>query len=166
MHTRLTMLTKTSALGLYNFFVKLPKESQLLCRLGQNWHEPSPEDLPSPVPTDSRTVTKKRPSPLEALASRVPANGPRCNELAVAPWEAADWGRRLTFKTRQKDVSPQGRRTAIRTVTEECDPSVALVHVVGMITNRNRRDGKMVGAAAAVIPIACTTPPTTTKLTN
>lgn len=39
-------------------------------------------------------------------------------------------------------------------ITEERDPTVALVHIVGMITNKNRRDGKMVGAAATVIPIA------------
>ncbi|KAN0132201.1 hypothetical protein V8E53_009967 [Lactarius tabidus] len=36
----------------------------------------------------------------------------------------------------------------------EGDPSTALVHVVGLITNKNRHDGKMVGAAAAVIPMA------------
>ena len=47
MHIRLTMLTKTSALRLY----RLPKQSQLLCRLGEEWHRPDPEDLPSPVPT-------------------------------------------------------------------------------------------------------------------
>jgi hypothetical protein len=43
---------------------------------------------------------------------------------------------------------------AIRMITEEFDPDVALLHVVGMITNRNRWDRKMVAAAAAVIPIA------------
>ena len=150
MHIRLTMLTKTSALRLY----RLPKESQLLCRLGQEWHKPDPEDLPSPVPTTNRTAGKKRPSPLEALANRVPANGPRCNELAVAPWEATNWGPRLAFIPRQNDVSPQGRRVALRMITEERDPAVALVHVVGLITNKNRQDGKMVGAAAATIPIS------------
>ena len=88
MHIRLTMLTKTSALRLY----RLPNESQLLCHLGQEWHEPNTGDLPSPVPTDSRTAMKNQPSPLEALASRVLANGLWCNELAVAPWEAKNWG--------------------------------------------------------------------------
>jgi hypothetical protein len=39
-------------------------------------------------------------------------------------------------------------------LTEEGDPSLALVHVVGLVTNKGRHDGKMVGAAAAVIPIA------------
>ena len=41
----------------------------------------------------------------------------------------------------------------LRTLTEEGDPSLALVHVVGMITNQGRHDSKTVGAAAAVIPI-------------
>ena len=39
-------------------------------------------------------------------------------------------------------------------ITEDRDPTMAIVHVVGMITNKNRQDGKMVGAAAAVIPVA------------
>ena len=153
MHIRLTMLTKTSALRLY----RLPKQSQLLCRLGEEWHRPDPEDLPSPVPTPGdrpRGGARPRPSPLEALASRVPASGPRCDKLAVMPWEAPNWGPWLTFKPRPEGVSPQGRCTMIRTLTEEGDPSLALVHVVGMITNQGRHDSKMVGAAAAVIPIA------------
>ena len=73
MHIRLTMLTKTSALRLY----RLPQQSQLLCRLGKDWHRSSPEDLPSPIPaTGKGRQPQTRPSPLEALANRVPANGP------------------------------------------------------------------------------------------
>ncbi|KAF8264020.1 hypothetical protein EI94DRAFT_1703550 [Lactarius quietus] len=34
------------------------------------------------------------------------------------------------------------------------DPTIALVHMVGMITNKGRHDGKFMGAAAAVIPCA------------
>ena len=48
---------------------------------------------------------KPRPSPLEALPSRVPTNGPR-DELAVAPWEAPNWGERLTFKPTTGGISP------------------------------------------------------------
>lgn len=130
MHIRLTMLTKTSALRLY----RLPKQSQLLCRLDENWHRPDPEDLPSPVPTTRvERRTQARPSPLESLARRVPVNGPRCNELAVTPWEAQNWGPRLQFVPRPEGVSPQGRRIAIRMLTEEDD--LALVHVVGLVTN-------------------------------
>ncbi|KAF8257392.1 hypothetical protein EI94DRAFT_1791826 [Lactarius quietus] len=39
-------------------------------------------------------------------------------------------------------------------ITEEANPDIALVHVVGMITNKGRQDGKLVGAAAAVMPSA------------
>lgn len=151
MHIRLTMLTKTSALRLY----RLPKQSQLLCRLPEPWHIPTPDDLPSSVPARQRKAgTKPRPSPLEALASRVPANGPRCDELAVAPWEAPNWGNRLSFKPTTGGVSPDGRRVAIRLITEEDDPATALIHVVGHVTNAGRQDGKTVGAAAAVMPRA------------
>ena len=36
-------------------------------------------------------------------------------------------------------------------ITKEGDPEIALIHVVGHITNRGRQDRKMVGAAAAVM---------------
>ena len=151
MHIRINMLTKTSALRLY----RLPNQSQLLCRLGSDWHKPSQDDLPSPVRAiPPKPGPRARISPLEALARRVPAAGPRCNELAVAPWEAPNWGRRLAYCPKANGVSHDGRRAAIRLMTEEGDPAVALVHVVGLITNRGRRDGKFVGAAAAVIPSA------------
>jgi hypothetical protein len=39
-------------------------------------------------------------------------------------------------------------------LTEGDDPSIALIHVVDLITNKGRQDGKMVGAAAAVMPCA------------
>lgn len=132
MHIRINMLMKTSALRLY----RLPNQSQLLCRLGKDWHRPSQDDLPSPVPlTLPRTGPRARISPLEALARRVPANGPRCDELAVAPWEAPNWGHRLSYCPKAKGISADGCRAAIRMITEEREPDLALVHVVGLITN-------------------------------
>jgi hypothetical protein len=62
MHIHLNMLTKTSALCLY----RLPPQSQLLCRLGEPWQSPGPEDLPSAIP-EGRVrppPPKGRPSPL------------------------------------------------------------------------------------------------------
>lgn len=107
MHIRVNMLTKTSALRLY----RLPNQSQLLCRLGDDWHKPSQDDLPSPVPANPpRPGPRAKISPLEALARRVPANGPRCNELAVAPWEAPNWGHRLAYRPKSNGVSHDGRR--------------------------------------------------------
>ncbi|KAF8270737.1 hypothetical protein EI94DRAFT_1797833 [Lactarius quietus] len=151
MHICLTMLTKTSALCLY----RLPKQFQLLCHLGTDWHSPSEDDLPSPVPpTCNQARARTNPTPLEALASCVPVAGPHCNELAIAPWEAPNWGQRLVYKANTGGTSSDGRQTFIRMITEEDDPATALVHVVGMITNWGRRDGKMMGAAAAVIPRA------------
>lgn len=70
------------------------------------------------------------------------------------PWEAPNWGPCLSFKPTTGGTSADDRRVAIRMLTEGDDPSIALIHVVDLITNKGRQDGKMVGAAAAVIPCA------------
>lgn len=57
MHIRLAMLIKTSALRPY----RLPQESQLLSRLGEEWHRPGPEYVPSPVPATYLYVPCSRP---------------------------------------------------------------------------------------------------------
>jgi hypothetical protein len=69
-------LTYTSALRLY----RLPWASQLLQRLGPDWYVPGHGDFPSVV-TRSPAVCGQQnqcPTVLEALALKVPSDGPRC----------------------------------------------------------------------------------------
>ena len=48
----------------------------------------------------------------------------------------------------------QDRRCAIiRMITKENDPSISLVHMIGLMTKQGRRGGKRVGAAAAVMAV-------------
>jgi hypothetical protein len=88
-------LTYTSALRLY----RLPRASQLLRRLGPDWYVLSQGDLPLPVPC-SRVLPGKRnqrPTALEALAQKVPSEGPRVNVVAIAPWEVPNWVEHVSY---------------------------------------------------------------------
>ncbi|KAF8262065.1 hypothetical protein EI94DRAFT_1809356 [Lactarius quietus] len=112
----------------------IEQTSQLLCHLGVAWQSLSPDDLPSPVPEGrGRAGPNVRPSLPEALAGRVPEMGPHCSALTAAPWEAPNWGPRLSFnpKTGGTSHEPEACRVVIRMLTEENDPSIALTHVVG-----------------------------------
>ena len=90
MNVYLDKLTFTSALRLY----RLPGASQLLRRLGPDWHVPSPGDLPLAVPINCvrQGSRKQRPTALKALASRVPVIGPKIDMTVIAPWEVPNWG--------------------------------------------------------------------------
>jgi retron-type reverse transcriptase len=88
-------LTYTSALCLY----RLPRESQLLRRLGTDWYSPGQGDLPLPVPR-SRVLRGKRnqhPTALEALALKVPSGGPKVDVVALAPWEVPNWVEHVSY---------------------------------------------------------------------
>jgi hypothetical protein len=85
----LEKLTHTAALRLY----RLPRASQLLRRLGPDWYTPGHGDFPSVV-TRSLAVRGQRnlcPTVLEALALRVPSDGPKVDVKAIAPWEVPNW---------------------------------------------------------------------------
>ena len=90
MDVYLDKLTFTSALRLY----RLPGASQLLRRLGPDWHVLSSGDLPLAVPIKHgrQGSRKQRPTALEALASRVPVIGPKIDVTVIAPWEVPNWG--------------------------------------------------------------------------
>jgi hypothetical protein len=82
-------LTYTSALRLY----RLPQASQLLCRLGPEWYVLGHGDFPLVV-TRSHTVHGQQnqcPTVLEALALKVPSDGPRVDHTAIGPWEVPNW---------------------------------------------------------------------------
>jgi hypothetical protein len=78
-------LMYTSALRLY----RLPRSSQILHRLGQDWYVLGQGDLPLVV-ARSRALPGKRnqrPTALEALALKVPSSGPKVDLTILAPWE-------------------------------------------------------------------------------
>jgi hypothetical protein len=88
-------LTYTLVLRLY----RLPRASQLLCRLGQDWYVPGQGDLPLPAPC-SRVLPGKRnqrPTALEALTLKVPSSGPRVDIVAIAPWEVPNWVEHVSY---------------------------------------------------------------------
>ena len=124
-------LTHTSALRLY----RLPRSSQLLRRLGPLWYAPRPGDLPLPVPQAAlRGRRKQRPTCLEALAARIPAEGPRVNVTAIAPWEVPIWKAQLRI---WGVVTP---RSARREWTQDLHRSlegldITVVHVAAALTN-------------------------------
>ena len=95
MEVYLEKLTFTSALQLH----RLPGASQLLHHLGSNWHALSPEDLPLAVPIKCRRQgsCKQHPTASEALASQVPAQGPKINMMIIAPWEVPNWGAQMSI---------------------------------------------------------------------
>jgi hypothetical protein len=91
----LEKLIHTSALRLH----RVPRGSQLLSRLGHEWDSLVQTGmdwvLPGPLTASSRNGSgrsKQRPTALEALGARVPAEAPRADVVAVAPWEVPDWG--------------------------------------------------------------------------
>jgi hypothetical protein len=145
-------LTHTSALRLY----RVPRESQLLSRLGHEW-DPSVQTgvdwvLSGPLNTTSRNRSghsTQRPTALEALGARVPAEAPCTDIVAIAPWEVPNWGARLHFLDR---THPAQRRKWVDDLYGAVTPtSGAIIRVAGTISNKDRPDNRMVGACAAVL---------------
>src|SRR6266702_2507512 len=147
MRHHLEKLTYTSALRLY----RVPRASQLLRRLGLEWYAPRPGDLPLPAPTN-RPGPRHRPTVLEALAARIPSDGPRVNTTAVAPWEVPAWASRTSY---MGVTNPERRRAWTRDLNRSIEGlSIGIIHAVGTLTNIGRDDGVVVGSAAASFSIA------------
>jgi len=140
MDLRLTMLTQNTALRLY----KVSKESQLLRRLGGDWHTPQPHDLPLPTPNSegSRTV-------LRSLAARVPSKGPRTDQFPETPPGAPDWDGRVTRIPKQKDWDYPRAAEVFSNLCKE--GRTINIYSEGTVSNRHREDDKQVGAASAVL---------------
>jgi hypothetical protein len=140
MDLRLTMLTQNTALCLY----KLPRDSQLLIRLGEGWNVPSPGDPPLPTPNNKRAKTS-----LRALADRVQVNGPRSNPFPDIPTEAPSWNGRVQVLPKKDRREYEGITKAF---VESCRIGTTInVHCEGILSNRGRADGKQLGAASAVL---------------
>jgi hypothetical protein len=138
-------LTYTSALRLY----RLPRPSQLLRRLGQDWYAPGQGDLPLVV-ARSRALPGKRnqrPTALEALALKVPSSGPRVDLTVLAPWEVPNWAGHVSYMGVE---TPFTRKGWIRDLTAAVpDPSTMFIHVAAATCNREAEELGVVGGAAA-----------------
>jgi hypothetical protein len=145
-------LMHTSALRLY----RVPRESQLLSRLGHEW-DPSVQtgaDWVLPGPSNATSWngsgrSTQRPTALEALGARVPAEAPRTDVVTIAPWEVPNWGVRFQFLGR---IHPVQRRKWVDSLYGAVTPiSGAIIRVAGTISNKDCPDNRMVGACAAVL---------------
>jgi hypothetical protein len=137
---RLDMLTQSTALRLY----RLPKNSQLLIRLGDGWHQPDPNDLPLPTPNRRGAKTT-----LRDLAAKANIRGPRISPFPDLPANSPAWNGRVGVLPRQ-EREEYGEIT--KAFVDSCLSGATInVFCVGVRTNRNREDGKQLGAASAVL---------------
>jgi hypothetical protein len=140
MDLRLNMIVQNSAIRLY----RVPKESQLLKRIGGTWYTPIANDLPLPVPIRSNVKTT-----LRDLAARVPANGPRIEAFPEIPQGAPKWGGRVHSIPKQKDWDYEVITNAL---TAACrDDSLVNIFCNGVRSNKDRDDGRQLGATSAVL---------------
>jgi hypothetical protein len=137
---RLDMLIQNTALRLY----RAPKGSQLLRRLGVAWQSPTPGDLPLPSPNRPRAKTT-----LRALAARVPVNGPRVDPFPDIPQGAPTWNGRVRVNPKQRDLDYD---QVSEQLTNACrNGTLVTIYCEATYSNRNREDGKQLGAAAATL---------------
>ena len=147
----LEKLAYMSALHLY----RLPRASQLLCRLGPDWYIPGQGDFCQVVPCPSRAVLgqcNQRPTALEALAVRVPSEGPHVDITAVAPWEVPNWEAHTSY---MGVTTPHLRKDWVRELTNtSLGTSKMIIHSVAVLTPREfGTEGLLVGGAAATFSI-------------
>jgi hypothetical protein len=137
----LEKLIHTSALRLY----WVPWGSQLLSHLGHEWDSSVQTGtdwvLPGPLTVTSRNGSgrsKQRPTALEALSARVPAEAPRADVVAMVPWEVPNWGERCQL---MGVTHPKQRKEWVKelysTITA---PTGAIICVVSTVSNKGRPD--------------------------
>jgi hypothetical protein len=149
MRHHLDKLTHTSALRLY----RLPRVSQLLRRLGPHWYVPGRSDHPLVVARASAGAGRstQRPTALEALAARIPSDGPHVNIMSVPPWEVPNWAGHLSF---MGVVSPWVRTAWTRDLTNSVEGlSILISHAVAILSNRGRNNDRVAGGAAAMFSV-------------
>jgi hypothetical protein len=147
-------LMYTSALWLY----RLPRASQLLRHLGPDWYVPGHGDFPSVV-THSPAVRGQRdqcPTVLEALALKVPSDGPRVDHTAVSPWEVPNW---VACTQYMGVVAPYVRKAWTRDLTALCKGmSIMITHTAAAVVSRRCSDLTVVGGAAATFSVGGSRP--------
>ena len=142
-------LTHTSVLRLY----RLPWASQLLRRLGPDWHVLGHGDFPLVV-TRPLVVHGRRnqcPTVLEALAARVPSWGPHVDVTWIGPWEVPNWVAQVQF---MGVTDPTRRKAWIRDLTISCETvNMLLIHAVATLVERTLEEPTTVGGVAAIFSI-------------
>ena len=140
MSLRLDMLTQSTALRLY----KAPRGSQLLRRLGPDWHTHTPSDSPLPTPTRTGIVTT-----LRTLAAKAPPKGPRVEQFPTLPIGAPHWGGRLVLTPKQDGWDYPMIAEEIK---NDCHRGlVTTIYCEATISNKDRNDHRQLGAAAAML---------------
>ena len=142
MSLRLDMLIQSTALRLY----KAPGNSQLLRRLGPAWHTPGPPTPDAPLPTPIRAGTA---TTLRNLASKAPPGGPHIDPFPTLPPGAPQWDGRVTLIPKQEGwdyplVSEEIKNACHQGLTTN-------VYCEAILSNRDREDGRQLGAAAAML---------------
>ena len=146
-------LTQTSALRLY----RIPPTSQFFPRLGGDWvdiilGERQPSNAGAVVYNVTQTRPTRpiqRPTALEALGARVPADGPRANVVAIPPWEVPIWEAKLNH---MGAACPQERKKWVDNLYEGLPTSSAsIINVAGTVSNQGRFDDLIVGGSAATL---------------
>jgi hypothetical protein len=135
---RLRMLTDNSAMRLY----RLQKASQVLIRLGKDWHPTPGHSIPTPTRTKANTA-------LRALASRVDPDGPHIESFPNTPPGTPNWEGRVTILP----IPPRDERRdqTAHLVDLRVAGTIPLIFINAAYTNKGRHDDKSLGAAVAVL---------------
>ena len=100
--------------------------------------------------TRSSAVRGRRnlcPTVLEALAQRVPSDGPKVDVKAIAPWEVPNWVAQTTY---MGTVAPYIRKAWVRDLTVSYEGmSTMIIHTVAKVVSRHVGDLTVVGGVAA-----------------
>ncbi|KAH9007822.1 hypothetical protein EDB85DRAFT_2175145 [Lactarius pseudohatsudake] len=135
---------------------RVPRTSQLLSRLGEDWGalvQSGPHSSNGGV-VNNRTllvrseVSAQRPTALEALGARInPLLTERVDVVAIAPWEVPNWEAHVTYEGL---ADPNERKAYVNGLYAlRHEQSTLIIRVAGTVSNRNRPDNLMVGGAAA-----------------
>ncbi len=136
----LNMLLQKTAFRLY----KAPKGSQLLIRLGGDWHSPSTNDLPLLAPNRASLKTT-----LCTLAARVPVNGPWVDPFPNLPPGAPGWNGQVKVIPKQKEWDYEHVTNSL--IAKCRKGSTINIFCDGLISNNGCPDGKQIGTTAAVL---------------
>jgi hypothetical protein len=140
MDLRLDMLTQSTALRLY----RVPNESQLRRRLGEQWYTLSPDELPLPTPNNTRTNTT-----LRRLAAKVSPHGPRVDPFPILPEGAPSWNGRCQVIPK---LGCANHEEATAAWVNACKVGLLInIFCEGVFSNKNCTDAKQVGAALAAL---------------
>jgi hypothetical protein len=96
------------------------------------------------------------PTVLEALALKVPSDGPRVDHTAVSPWEVPNW---VACTRYMGVVAPYVRKAWTRDLMASCEGmSIMITHTAAAVVSRHCGDLTVVGGAAATFSVGGSRP--------